>query len=96
MDVKCRAAAIETCKNVLREDYQYNLEKKIWPSINKIIEGLLARTNELADVYEELYGALAEDPMALKSFSRCSTPPFIPGIPRRSKKLARPEMKSRT
>lgn len=29
MDVKARAIAIEACENVLREDYQYNVEHKI-------------------------------------------------------------------
>ncbi|MEO8644679.1 hypothetical protein [Pseudomonas sp.] len=68
MDVKARAAAIDLCESVLREDYKYNLENEIWPSDNRLIEGLLDRTSELADVYVELYGLLAEDPRALKSF----------------------------
>ncbi|GLO49618.1 hypothetical protein PPUN110474_10180 [Pseudomonas putida] len=68
MDVKARAIAIEACENVLREDYQYNVEHEIWPSINQWIEGMLGRTTELADTYVELHGTLAEAPRALKSF----------------------------
>jgi len=68
MDVKGRSAAIEACENILREDFKYNEEHGIWRSINRIIEGLLGRSTELADVYVELHGALAEQPRALKSF----------------------------
>ena len=68
MDVKARAIAIEACENVLREDYQYNLEHEIWPSINRWIEGMLSRTTELADTYIELHGTLAGAPRALQSF----------------------------
>jgi len=68
MDVKDRSAAIEACENILREDFKYNEEHGIWRSINRIIEGLLGRSTELADVYVELHGALAEQPRALKSF----------------------------
>lgn len=68
MDGKARSTAINMCESVLHEDYQYNLKHKIWRSINRLIEGLLGRTNELADVYVELHGALAEEPLALKSF----------------------------
>ncbi|MGE8189503.1 hypothetical protein [Pseudomonas sp. NPDC086278] len=68
MDTTSRAAAIESCESILRKEYQYNKEKEIWSTINKRIEGLLARTNELADVYVELRGSLGEDYRALKSF----------------------------
>lgn len=68
MDTTNRAAAIESCEVILRKDYEYNQEKGIWPTINRRIEGLLARTNELADVYVELHGSLGEDYRALKSF----------------------------
>lgn len=68
MDVRARAISIDACENVLREDYQYNVEHEIWPSINRWIEGMLGRTTELADTYVELHGALAEEPRALKSF----------------------------
>lgn len=68
MDVKGHAAAVDACENILREDFKYNEEHRIWRSINRIIESLLVRTNELADVYVELHAALAEKPRALDSF----------------------------
>ncbi|HGW5084983.1 TPA: hypothetical protein ACWL5R_003527 [Pseudomonas aeruginosa] len=68
MDVKGRATAIDVCENILREDFKYNEEHGTWGSINRIIESLLGRTTELADVYVELYAALAEHPRALESF----------------------------
>lgn len=68
MDVKGRANAIDVCENILREDFKYNEEHGTWRSINRIIEGLLGRTTELADVYIELHAALAEHPRALESF----------------------------
>lgn len=68
MDVKGRSAAIDACENILREDFKYNEEHGIWRSINRIIEGLLGRSPELADVYVELHAALAEQPRALTSF----------------------------
>ncbi|WP_409319931.1 hypothetical protein, partial [Pseudomonas putida] len=68
MDVKSRVIAIEACENVLRADYQYNLEHEIWPSINRWIEGMLGRTTELADTYVELHRTLGEAPRALESF----------------------------
>ncbi|MQT49815.1 hypothetical protein GHO40_24290 [Pseudomonas helleri] len=68
MDVKGRFAAIDACENILREDFKYNEAHGIWRSINRIIEGLLGRSTELADVYVELHAALAEQPRALNSF----------------------------
>lgn len=68
MDVKKRAVAIESCEDVLREDYRYNVENEIWPSINERIMRLLTRTHELSDAYLELYVALADYPNALTSF----------------------------
>ena len=68
MDVKGRSAAVEACENILREDFKYNEEHGIWRSTNRIIESLLGRSSELADVYVELHAALAEQPRALASF----------------------------
>lgn len=68
MTVTNRAVAIESCENVLREDYRYNVENQIWPSINARILRLLTRTHELSDAYVELYGTLADQPNALTSF----------------------------
>ncbi len=68
MDVKGRSIAVDACENILREDFKYNEEHGIWRSINRIIEGLLGRSTELADVYVELHVALAKQPQALKSF----------------------------
>lgn len=68
MDVKGRATAIDVCESILREDFKYNEENGTWRSINRIIESLLGRTTELADVYVELHATLAEQPRALSSF----------------------------
>lgn len=68
MNVKNRAVAIESCEGVLREDYRYNVENEILPTINEGILRLLTRTHELSDAYVELYGSLAGNPNALTSF----------------------------
>ncbi|WP_122550239.1 hypothetical protein [Pseudomonas viridiflava] len=68
MNDKARAAAIGICESVLREDYQYNAERGILRSTNRLIESLLGRTHELADAYIELGDGLAAEPRALKSF----------------------------
>ncbi|MBF9246187.1 hypothetical protein I4I80_18925, partial [Pseudomonas syringae pv. tomato] len=62
MDVKGRATAIYVCESILREDFKYNEENGTWRSINRIIESLLGRTTELAEVYVELHATLAEQP----------------------------------
>ncbi|WJN48611.1 hypothetical protein [Pseudomonas asiatica] len=68
MSDKARAAAIGMCESVLREEYQYNTEHGILRSTNRLLESLLGRTHEFADVYVELGDCLAAEPRALKSF----------------------------
>lgn len=41
---------------------------KIWPSVNRIVERMLARRVELMDAYEEIYSSLAGRPRALTAF----------------------------
>lgn len=40
----------------------------IWPNVRSIIDGMLKRRTELADVYEEVYSSLAQAPRALYIF----------------------------
>lgn len=63
-----RANAIEIFESTLRKDYHYNLVRNIFPSINKSIENLLTRTQELADFYVEVYCVLVDEPRALETF----------------------------
>lgn len=60
--------AIQVCEAVLRADLEYNQTNKIWPSVNRVIERMLGRRNELCEAYEELHESLAQRPHALKSF----------------------------
>jgi len=60
--------AIQVCEAVLQADLEYNQTNKIWPSVNRVIERMLGRRNELCDAYEELHESLAQRPHALKSF----------------------------
>lgn len=68
MNDKARAAAIRMCESVLREDYQYNAERGILRSTNRLIDSLLGRTQELAGAYIELGDGLDAEPRVLKSF----------------------------
>lgn len=60
--------AVQVCEAILRADLEYNQAHKIWPSINRVIELMLARRNELSDAYEELHESLAHRHHALESF----------------------------
>ncbi|WXL26724.1 hypothetical protein WG219_04385 [Ectopseudomonas mendocina] len=60
--------AVQVCETLLRLDLEYNQTRKIWPSINCVIERMLARQNELIDAYEELHTSLAHRHRALESF----------------------------
>lgn len=44
------------CKNILREDKDYNIEKNILPSEVQIIDRLLTRDADMVSVYEEIHG----------------------------------------
>lgn len=60
--------AVQVCEAILRSDLEYNQAHKIWPSVNRVIERMLARRNELSDAYEELHTSLAHHHRALESF----------------------------
>ncbi|MFB8831985.1 hypothetical protein ACE0DR_27975 [Azotobacter sp. CWF10] len=47
---------------------EYNQTHKIWPSVNRVIERMLARRNELCGAYEDIHEKLARRPRALESF----------------------------
>lgn len=64
---------IQACEDVLREEWQYNDDRKIWPSQNRIIERLLDRRVELVDAYAEIHEKLHGHPHALKEFFRAVT-----------------------
>lgn len=60
--------ATQVCESVLREELEYNQARSIWPSVNRIIERMLARSIELRDAYQELHEALAHCPRGLHVF----------------------------
>lgn len=60
--------ARETCETILREDKQQNLELKILPSRNLVIDRLLLRRVELGEAYVELHDKLGRHPPALTIF----------------------------
>ena len=60
--------AREICEDILCESIRYNIQHEILPSENAVAEHLLARGDELADVYEELYEKLRRWPRALQQF----------------------------
>lgn len=66
--VDVRAQAIQSCEAILRKEMEYNIAHKIWPSVNRIVERMLARRVELKDAYEEIYSSLARRPRALTAF----------------------------
>lgn len=60
--------AIQCCEAILRTDIEYNRARNIWPSVNRIIERLLASSIELQEAYEEIHHSLAHRPRALVAF----------------------------
>lgn len=60
--------AVQVCEAILRSDLKYNQEHNIWPSVNRVIERMLARRIELNDAYEELHASLAHHHRGLESF----------------------------
>ncbi|MDH5833949.1 hypothetical protein [Luteimonas kalidii] len=58
--------ARQICESYLREEIRSNDEKGILPSKNRIAERLLARGDELVDVYEVVHTKLARDDIAWK------------------------------
>jgi len=61
------------CEDLLRQEREYNEERNIWPSQNKIIDRLLDRRVELIDAYAEIHEKLHSHPHALKEFFRALT-----------------------
>ncbi|MBP0941002.1 hypothetical protein V2K16_14460 [Pseudomonas alliivorans] len=45
------ADAVNSCEAILRKEMEYNIAHKIWPSVNRIVERMLARRIELQDAY---------------------------------------------
>ncbi|WP_421682130.1 hypothetical protein HKW98_13690 [Stutzerimonas urumqiensis] len=60
--------AVQVCEAILRSDLEYNQAHKILPSVNRVIERMLARRNELSDAYEELHASLSHRHRALEAF----------------------------
>ena len=61
-----RETAAAVCEDLLRRERAYNVEHKIWPSVNRIIDRMLERGAELNPVYEELCTQL--EPKAVDRF----------------------------
>lgn len=60
--------AVQECETLLctmMEDLQ---AKRIWPNVCSIIDGMLKRRIELAEVYDEVHATLAQAPRALYMF----------------------------
>lgn len=60
--------AIHQCETLLRKMVEDLRAKRIWPNLCGIIDGLLKRRVELADVHQEVHAALAQTPRALYVF----------------------------
>lgn len=54
------------CVAFLNKERNYNREHNIWPSVNRVIDQVLLRTEEISPVYREAAASLSED--ALKRF----------------------------
>ena len=59
-------SATALCEEVLRKKRAYNIEHKIWPSVNRLIDRMLERGAELNEMYEELVTRL--EPKAVEWF----------------------------
>lgn len=60
--------AVRACEAILLTELEYNRARNIWPSVNRIMEVMLARRGELLEAYEELHASLSQHPHALRSF----------------------------
>jgi len=60
----------EICETILRKEKQYNEDKGIWPSQNRVVDRLLARQPEMVRAYREVHDKLAAHPHALSEFWR--------------------------
>jgi hypothetical protein len=63
----------QACEDVLREEWRYNDEQKVWPSQNRVIERLLDRRAEMSGAYAEIHEKLHRHPHALREFFRAVT-----------------------
>ncbi len=61
-------APSDICEAILQEGKAYNIEHKILPSENVVVDCLLARRIELTEAYAELHEKLGFRPPALKVF----------------------------
>ncbi len=52
---------VDFCETFLRHEQENNTARGIWPSVNRIIDRVLARQCEMAPVYEELLRKLDEE-----------------------------------
>ena len=59
-------SATELCEELLRNRRASNIEHKVWPSVNRLIDRMLERGAELNAVYEELASRL--DPEGVEWF----------------------------
>lgn len=60
--------AVQLCENVLRDEQRSNLELKIKPSVNIVIDRMLGHELELRHVYGELQEALGAIPFGIWTF----------------------------
>ena len=58
------------CEDILQAERRYNVEHKIWPSQNLVIDRLLARQVEAQDAYRMLCDRLSARPAAVREFLR--------------------------
>jgi hypothetical protein len=61
------------CEEILREEWQYNKDNRIWPSQNRVIDRLLDRRVELGDAYAEIHQKLNAHPHAIEELFRALT-----------------------
>lgn len=60
--------AVQECETLLRTMAEDLQAKRIWPNVCSVINGMLQRRIELAEVYQEAHAALAQTPRALYVF----------------------------
>jgi hypothetical protein len=57
----------EICEGLLHEEKRYNQENNTLPSKNAVVDRLLARGDEMKDIYKEIFDKL-NDPLKIKTF----------------------------
>lgn len=60
--------AVQLCEDILLKERNYNVEHKIWPSVNEVIDRMLGRGLELNGVYCELQAKLHDIPRGIETF----------------------------